>query len=428
MDLCSFLFLYGIIKKRLQLFCLSYIGMAAAIGHPIDIPVLIRALACDYYRSGTNLSILTDKNFVQSLDAATPEDDPSAIVDQYAYRWWTLPLAEDMEILAESNVEECIEFHHLSAKTQPVVPGRFEKLKYSWCRDLAMDPRGVDIQCRRCKLYRAVSIGAADDVQDLRHQWQGWEEYFKTHSYAVARESIGFFELYQAAIRKELNAGGTDAPASNAGGSNAGGSNAGGPNADHSEVSANGIVYSDAADSQQSPPNTKFNQATRLRSEEVRLEAAANLVRLQSLPNVKWTWGPDLSDDEAVKYLRPAPRLESAHSGYAESLQGSLDGDWSSHASLTFGSEIFSEGDVQPIRELLPHEYPTHFEDPPLRHYFGEAPVLVDGHLEEPPAPVEIRPVSVLHPPPADYISRPPDTYFNCEYCKLTLVLALKVS
>ena len=44
--LCCFLwdFLW---QNHVQLFCLSYIGLAAGIGHPVDIPVLIRALACD---------------------------------------------------------------------------------------------------------------------------------------------------------------------------------------------------------------------------------------------------------------------------------------------------------------------------------------------------------------------------------------------
>jgi len=400
-----------------QLFCLSYVGIAAAIGHPVDVPVLIRALACDWYRSGNDLSILANTEFALSLDAATPEDDPAAIVDRYAYAWWTQPLTEEMTIMAECNIEECIEFHHLLAKTPPVVPGRFDKTKYTWCRDLSMDPRGVEIECRRCRLYRAVSIGAADDVQDLRHQWQGWEQYFIVHSSAVARKSVGFYELQQAAIRMELNAGGSNAGGHDDGGLDAGGSDAGGSavNVGGSKVSADGMIDGDAADGKQLPANTKFNQATRLQTEEVRLEAAASMARLQSLPNVKWTSGPDLSDAEALNCLRHArPGADSPHSGYVDSLPGGLDGDWSSDASMTFASAKYSDlpEDIRPVRELLPHEYPTHFQDSPLRHYFGEAPVLVDGHLEEPPAPVEHQPVSVLHPPPPDYVLPPPECEF----------------
>jgi hypothetical protein len=379
-----------------QLFCLSYIGMAAAIGHPVDVPVLIRALACDYYRRANDLSILEDTKFVLSLDAATPEDDPAAIVDFYAYPWWTQALAEDMEILADSNIEECLEHYHLLVKTPPIVPGRFDKTKYTWCRDVSMSPWGVDIKCQRCRLYRGVSMGAADEVLDLRHKLQGWEEYFKTHSYAVARESAGFFDLQQAALQKEWHTGGQDA---------------GGL-----EVST-GTLHG-AAYSEQSAANAKFNQGTRVQSEQMRLEAAVEVRRLQNIPNVKWRSGPDLTNDDALKCLRrPAGGLELDHSGYAESLPGGLDGDWSSQESLSFRSGKSSRGpqDVGHIRDLLPQEYPTHFEESPLRHCLGEAPVVVEGHLEEPPpAAPENRPVSVLHPPPADYIPVPP---LNGESC-----------
>ena len=374
----------------------------------MDIPVLIRALACDYYRGGQNMSILNDPHFVLSLDAATAEDDPAAIVDRYAYSWWIVPIAEDVETMAESNIEVCLEYHNLTAKTVPVVPGRFEKLKYTWCRDIGMHPQGLEIECRRCRLYRAVSMKAADEILDLRHQLQGWEEYSKTHSCAVGRESVCFFELEQAAIRKELNGGGP----------NAGGYDAGRANEGVAEVGG-GMLYRDDADSQQSQANMKYNQSTRLESEQVRLQAAAELVRLQSLPNLKWTSGPDLTDDEAIKSLRPAAhRVDLEHSGYASSLPGGFKGDWSSEDSLPFTSGRFSAGpqDDQRMRDLVPHEYPSHFERSPLRHCFGEGLVLVDGRLEEPPAARrENQPASVLHPPPANYVSPPPEPNVNCE-------------
>jgi hypothetical protein len=164
----------------------------------------------------------------------------------------------------------------------------------------------------------------------------------------------------------------------------------------------------------------------------VRLEAAAELVRLQTLPNVKWTSGPDLTNDEAVKYLRPAAHRVhlQQHSGYAESLPSAFRGDWSSQESLTFTSGRFSAVPVElrHMQDLVPHDYPTHFENSPLRHCFGEAPVLVDGRLEEPPAArPETQPASVLHPPPANYVSPPPEPNVNCEYAILTHFLVLNV-
>ena len=101
-----------------------------AIGHPVDVPVLIHALACDYYRGGQNLSISNDLYFILSLDATTAEDDPTATVDCYAYSWWTMLIAKDVETMAESNIEVCLEYHNLMVKMVPVVPSHFEKLKY----------------------------------------------------------------------------------------------------------------------------------------------------------------------------------------------------------------------------------------------------------------------------------------------------------
>ena len=264
-------------------------------------------------------------------------------------------------------------------------------------------------------------MNAADEILNLRHELQGWEEYSKTHSCAVGQESVCFFELEQAAIRKELNGSGP----------NGGGHDAGGANEGVSEVGG-GMLYRDDTDSQQSQANTKYNQSTRLESEQVWLQAAAELVRLQSLPNVKWTSGPDLTDDEAIKSLRPAAHwVDLEHSGYASSLPSGFKGDWSSQESLTFTSGKFSAGpqEDQHMRDLVPHEYLTHFERSPLRHCFGEGLMLVDGRLEEPPAACpENQPVSVLHPPPADHLASPFEPNFNCEFALVPPFFVLNVS
>jgi len=69
--------------------CLTYIGTAAAIGEPINIPLIIRALAADYYQHGREqLRIVWDDEFLLSLDAGTGKDDPTAIVESYLYAWW----------------------------------------------------------------------------------------------------------------------------------------------------------------------------------------------------------------------------------------------------------------------------------------------------------------------------------------------------
>ena len=57
--------------------------MAAAIGHPLDILILIRDLAAHLYcwEPGTNFAF--DSEFVLSLDAGTNHDNPAKVVNSY---------------------------------------------------------------------------------------------------------------------------------------------------------------------------------------------------------------------------------------------------------------------------------------------------------------------------------------------------------
>ena len=81
------------------------------------------------------------------------------------------------------------------------------------------------------------------------------------------------------------------------------------------------------------------------------------------------------------------------------------------------------------MQDLVPHEYLTYFKRSPLRHCFREELMLVDGHLEEPPAArPENQPASVLHPPPANYLAPPFEPNVNCEFALVPPFFVLNVS
>jgi len=97
----------------LQQFTLSYVGMAAAIGQSIDIPILIRALACDIYRFARPTDMWTfTREFKLALDAGIDPDDPTSPVESYLFEWWrgeSAP-AED-EMLCTTTLLDCLFYH-----------------------------------------------------------------------------------------------------------------------------------------------------------------------------------------------------------------------------------------------------------------------------------------------------------------------------
>jgi hypothetical protein len=209
-----------------------------------------------------------------------------------------------------------------------------------------------------------------DDLQDLRHHLHGLEVSFEGRSKATARRAAGFHELHQAAIMKESAASPPD----------------------HEWA---------AGQSSQSKGKAKAGNA-QAHAEQVRLNAAAELRRLQNLPELKWTWGADLSKDEVLKLMRPVTSdCANIHSGYVDSLASGLRGEWSER-SLSASSEPHNVSDlgedVTNVPELHPDQYPVHFTYPPLRHFFSDPPV----------ARAPTQPSSWLHPPPNNYINFPP--------------------
>jgi hypothetical protein len=77
--------------------------------------------------------------------------------------------------------------------------------------------------------------------------------------------------------------------------------------------------------------------------ELVRQQAAAELEQYRALPaaSLKWTWGPDLDEDDILEVLHP--RHKTQHSGYHEEMpDGRCYGVWDDTDSLPTGTAVYS--------------------------------------------------------------------------------------
>ncbi|KAF8801935.1 hypothetical protein BYT27DRAFT_7113917, partial [Phlegmacium glaucopus] len=75
---------------RELLFTLSYISIAAAVGHPIDIPIILQSLADSVGLLHENaLPLPFDTDFLATLDIGAHEKDhKSQVVGDYEHCWW----------------------------------------------------------------------------------------------------------------------------------------------------------------------------------------------------------------------------------------------------------------------------------------------------------------------------------------------------
>ena len=98
----------------MQTFALSYIGMAAAIGRSINIPVIVRSLAKDFYAHASHEEhlISLDMEFLLALYASTSNEQAGTFVDKYALAWWKIKGPPPKKsILTSANIRMCLAFH-----------------------------------------------------------------------------------------------------------------------------------------------------------------------------------------------------------------------------------------------------------------------------------------------------------------------------
>ena len=339
-------------------FTLSYIGMAAAIGQSINIPIVIRGLAMDLHRHvpGSD-TLLFDPDFLFSLDTGTDHDDPAKVVKSYHQQWWTARTPPAItDLMNQQNIADFLKHHHrLTESDSPnILPVAPVKPSYGWSRGVNFDSVSPNIQCHQCRLYRAILIGAEDELRDIRHYAHGMEVRSAFRARFAARRAATFYQLYQAANSK-------------------------------ADASIQAVQHTPAP-----------------APEQIRVRAQTELVRLSKLPKMKWTPECPLSSKEVLAVLKTNPHVRTIHSGYIEYLPWGLYGasfDAPMSASPHESDWYSDTGKIDDIVNLSPKSHPMHFEFPPLR----------DLH-DEPPQLDESTPAIELPPPPPQpfYVEDPP--------------------
>ena len=338
--------------------------MAASIGQSINIPIVIRRVAADWYRHvpKADAAFLLDPEFLRSLDAGTNQDDPAKVVKSYHHQWWTARSSPPMtDLLNAANIADFLDHHRKICGIDETVTDIPFKPSYGWSRGVTFQSVSPNIQCNECRLYRGISIGTLDDLRDLRHFAHGMEVRFATQSQFAARRAANLYQLYHAASMKN-----TPDPTS---------------------------VASTRKGKSVSP-------------EQVRTRAQAEWVRLSELPINKWTPRCPLSTEEVLEVLKPHPHSGRVHSGYVKYLPWGSHGE-SSDAPMTASPQecdwysiISPSSNDYDHPPLSPRQRPVHFEYPPLRDLHGEPP--------RPDESVQVIEAVPRAPPTAFHVPDPP--------------------
>ncbi|KAF8814394.1 hypothetical protein BYT27DRAFT_7206132 [Phlegmacium glaucopus] len=307
------------------LFALSYIGMAAAIGQPIDIPIIIRAMACNFYQNGPeSITILFDREFHLALDARSDPDDLAATVPSYHLQWWASETTvQEMDVLSVGSIDDCLKYHRDITGIKGLMPERRDKTKYTWLRDLNMDP---------------LALGVLDDLQDMRHFFHGMEVTFEGCADATARRAASFQQLYEAAIMKELQ--GESTKGSDETGQEPGVSG----DVNRGTTSEPAAVVGDQVEGK---VMQKQKWPARRQANKIRAEAKEKLVELQNVLALLWRWGTTEGScyDPSIVILSP-PGGTHKYSDIGE--------------------------DISLVPELTPRSHPVHFAYPPLCHDYRD--------------------------------------------------------
>ena len=310
--------------------------MGAAIGQSYDIPLIIRILASHTYFEPEGSTIISDREFCQMIDAGTSADDPSAVADSYIRDWWNSDSPpEPTDNLHYDILHQALDHHrHVTGKKQPLPPKSLKE-RYTWSRDLSCTPQGVTLPCENCRLYRGIAMNAADKLHDMYNHIHGIEARFEHRGNMSERRAAGFYQLYEGVLMKELN------------------------------------------DNPSKLVKGKSKESTQDKSHRVQKFAADELARLETLPSLKWTWGTELSAEEAIRIGKHNPVTNfRQHSGYNISLPWGHCGEDSAVPDSFPSSQLVSEideGNLE-IPELNVNDIPHHFTSLPLRHELDEVP------------------------------------------------------
>jgi hypothetical protein len=261
-----------------QKFVLMVIGEASAVGLAIDIPILVRSLADSLLITTAGRPLKFHDSILAVLNNGLPANDPCALVPDYACDWWNDEAAPSADnIMSSRNVARLLKVHGTGRAIS----------------DLPVPPRAPsqpEPPCTWCRRYRDLAADAVSELHGVLEYAQAMEVSAEATLDADTRRAQGFFLLNEGVQHKEMGEIGTATVSS--------------PKANHRGPTMIG--------------NVNVNR----RSQRVFATANAELERLQKLPlgSYKWTWGPQLTDAEAIALLAPPGNPVAPHSGYDSSL------------------------------------------------------------------------------------------------------------
>ncbi|KAF8801756.1 hypothetical protein BYT27DRAFT_7261668 [Phlegmacium glaucopus] len=299
-----------------QMFVLSYVGAALAVGQVIDVPIIIRSLATTMaHVAEEHLPMAFHPNLLAVLDIGTDNDKPTCLVDSYALAWWNSnrQTAPDM-ILNTNNLERCLMKHRQNKllaspyESSDVQMSLDEEDRPTDLAGLSADDMIADIpsanvpisdmpihlaDCLRCRSLETLSHNILAELHGILQFATSMEVSTSSRSDVSMRRAAGFHLLHEHALLKE---------------------SASAPVPDVSTSSSTSALHTSK--------HIKHPRTTKQKSQQVTRNATAELQRLRSLPanSYKWVWGTDLTEADVRNIIPIAIQEQGIHSGYNVSL------------------------------------------------------------------------------------------------------------
>ena len=194
--------------------------MAAAIGQPVKILIIIHSLANRLFETTTLPFMFTfDPNLLTYLDGGFTGTDSYVAgfhIETFLLSWWldTNVPALRSDYLCTETLKGALEFHQLQLQviqhsilyTAPPFDHSQElnRVFYGW--HTATNEK-IALPCTQCHLYRVVALGTMDQAQDLLNMVHACETANTGERDVAIRRASGFYQLFKAAIIKEAGQG-----------------------------------------------------------------------------------------------------------------------------------------------------------------------------------------------------------------------------
>ena len=276
---------------------LRYVGIGASLGHPLNVPILIRSLADSMgHLDVTDLPIPFDNDFISLLDSDLSEQNyVCRLVAKYECSWWIERKPRDVDLadtMKSTSMARCVEKHlnqldGSNSESDRLLNSSLEALNTSVSKDT---------KCEKCPKYKQILSDTLQDLLQVHRLTSTVLTASEAKWHIDMRRASAFHLLHEASIMKEIS----------------------------------GV------------PSASSNRMTTYSPDVVEETARLELARLQDqLPSShKWTWGESLTKSEVLTLRRSGSRRK-IHSGYDLSLRDvDLGGDDSPMPSHPKTSEI----------------------------------------------------------------------------------------